>query len=120
MLHQQRTQPQLLPFFGDCHGTFTFVLTRGAIAAHADLDQSAILVGQCDVRHALFIFFVHRGRAWLFAVRWPARESACAGTQGQAFDEGVFTLAVFIRQLPDQYVTTIPGASIQYWPVTLA
>jgi hypothetical protein len=38
----------------------------------------------------------------------PREKAHVPGLGGQAFDEGVFTLAVFIRQLPDQYVTTIP------------
>ncbi|MNI96717.1 hypothetical protein D3C73_1552290 [compost metagenome] len=37
----------------------------------------------------------------------PREKAHVPGLGGQTFDEGVFTLAVFIRQLPDQHVTAI-------------
>ena len=84
------------------------MLGGGGIAGDANLNQLAVFVDQRDVGGALLIVGIHQLVEHLGAGLTDLREKAhVPGLGRQPLDEGVFTLAVFLRQRPDQYMAAV-------------
>lgn len=108
VFHQQRAQPQVLPFIGDRHRALALMGACAGIAADADFDQLAVLVNQCNEGGALFVVGVHQlveqsgaGFADL------GEKTHVPGFGGQALDEVVFAQAILLPERPDQYMAAV-------------
>ncbi|CAI8728340.1 hypothetical protein EMIT0194P_120122 [Pseudomonas serbica] len=109
VVHQYFAQAQVRPFIGDRDCTFALMLASGRVAADADLDQFAVVMDQGDIGQAAMIVRVHQliehRSAGFVDLR---KKTHMTGLGRQSFDEGVFTVAILLRQWPDQNVATIP------------
>lgn len=96
------------PFIGDRYSAFTFMLAGGCVTANTDLDQLPVVMDQGDIGHTLLVVGVHQLIEHRGAGFSDMREKAhVPGFGGQPFDEYICTVAVLLRQWPDQHMASV-------------